>query len=155
MIQRIQTLYLLIAVGVMVVTLVCPVALMNVDGELVTLSAFGISDSVGKLSNMSIFMGIQLALSTLLPLVTIFLFKNRVLQIRLCGAELVMLLGCLAIMGVSIWRMYKTLADSFEWTMFVVRLPVIMPVVAFVLVLLAMRATLRDELLVRSLDRIR
>ena len=40
MIQRIQTLYLLIAVGLMVVTLVCPVALLNVDGEQVTLSAF-------------------------------------------------------------------------------------------------------------------
>ena len=51
MIQRIQTLYLLVAVGLMVVTLACPVALLNVDGEQVTLSAFGISDSVGKLSN--------------------------------------------------------------------------------------------------------
>lgn len=155
MIQRIQTLYLLIAVGLMVVTLVCPVALLNVDGEQVTLSAFGISDSVGKLSNMSIFMGIQLALSTLLPLVTIFLFKNRVLQIRLCGAELVMLLGCLAIIGVSIGRMCRTLVDNFEWSMLALRLPVVMPAVAFILVLLAMRATLRDELLVRSLDRIR
>ena len=155
MIQRIQTLYLLIAVGLMVVTLVCPVALLNVDGEQVTLSAFGISDSVGKLSNMSIFMGIQLALSTLLPLVTIFLFKNRVLQIRLCGAELVMLLGCLAIIGVSIGRMCRTLVDNFEWSMLALRLPVVMPIVAFILVLLAMRATLHDELLVRSLDRIR
>ncbi|MBQ5635735.1 MAG: DUF4293 domain-containing protein [Alistipes sp.] len=155
MIQRIQTLYLLIAVGLMVVTLVCPVALLNVDGEQVTLSAFGISDSVGKLSNMSIFMGVQLALSTLLPLVTIFLFKNRVLQIRLCGAELVMLLGCLAIIGVSIGRMCRTLVDNFEWSMLALRLPVVMPIVAFILVLLAMRATLRDELLVRSLDRIR
>lgn len=155
MIQRIQTLYLLVAVGLMVVTLACPVALLNVDGEQVTLSAFGISDSVGKLSNMSIFMGIQLALSTLLPLVTIFLFKNRVLQIRLCGAELVMLLGCLAIMGVSIGRMCQTLVENFEWSMLALRLPVVMPVVAFILVLLAIRATLRDELLVRSLDRIR
>ena len=155
MIQRIQTLYLLIAVGLMVVTLVCPVALLNVDGEQVTLSAFGISDSVGKLSNMSIFMGIQLALSTLLPLVTIFLFKNRILQIRLCGAELVMLLGCLAIIGVSIGRMCRTLVDNFEWSMLALRLPVVMPIVAFILVLLAMRAMLRDELLVRSLDRIR
>ncbi len=155
MIQRIQTLYLLIAVGLMVVTLVCPVALLNVGGEQVTLSAFGISDSVGKLSNMSIFMGIQLALSTLLPLVTIFLFKNRILQIRLCGAELVMLLGCLAIIGVSIGRMCRTLVDNFEWSMLALRLPVVMPIVAFILVLLAMRATLRDELLVRSLDRIR
>ena len=155
MIQRIQTLYLLIAVGLMVVTLVCPVALLNVDGEQVTLSAFGISDSVGKLSNMSIFMGIQLALSTLLPLVTIFLFKNRILQIRLCGAELVMLLGCLALIGVSIGRMCRTLVDNFEWSMLALRLPVVMPIVAFILVLLAMRATLRDELLVRSLDRIR
>ena len=155
MIQRIQTLYLLIAVGLMVVTLVCPVALLNVDGEQVTLSAFGISDSVGKLSNMSIVMVIQLALSTLLPLVTLFLGKNRVVQIRWCGAELVMLLGCLAIIGVSIGRMCRTLVDNFEWSMLALRLPVVMPIVTFILVLLAMRATLRDELLVRSLDRIR
>ncbi|MBQ7855689.1 MAG: DUF4293 domain-containing protein [Alistipes sp.] len=155
MIQRIQTLYLLIAVALMAVTLFCPVALLNVDGVQVTLSAFGIFDPMGKLSNMSIFMGVQLLLSTLLPLLTIFLYKNRVLQIRLCGAELVMLVGCLVIIGVSIWRMCSLLLEEFEWSMLALRLPVVMPVVAFILVVLAMRATLRDELLVRSLDRIR
>ena len=155
MIQRIQTLYLLVATALMAVTLFCPVALFNVEGTEVTLSAFAVADAQGTLSNMSILMGVQLALATLLPLVTIFLFKNRVLQIRLCGAELVLLVGSLVAMGVCVARVYNTLFESFDWSNLVLRIPVIMPIAAFILVILAMRATLRDELLVRSLDRIR
>lgn len=155
MIQRIQSLYLLIITALMAVTLFCPIAKFNIEGEEVILSAFGVSDTVGTLSSMPVWMGILLAGSTLLPFVTIFLFKHRMLQIRLCGVEIALLVGDLALMAFYIYQLYANFLGKVEWGDMIIGLPVIMPIVSIVLVVLAMRATLRDELLVRSLDRIR
>ena len=155
MIQRIQSLYLLIITALMAVTLFCPIAKFNIEGEEVILSAFGVSDTVGTLSSMPVWMGILLAGSTLLPFVTIFLFKRRMLQIRLCGVEIALLVGDLALMVFYIYQLYANFLGKVEWGDMIIGLPVIMPIVSIVLVVLAMRATLRDELLVRSLDRIR
>lgn len=155
MIQRIQSLYLLIVTVLMAVTLFCPIAKFNVEGTEVVLSAFGVSDSVGVLSSMPIWMGIILAASTLLSLVTIFLFKRRMLQIRLCGVEIALLVGDLALMAFYIYKLYASFFENIEWANMIIGVPVIMPIASIVLTVLAMRATLRDELLVRSLDRIR
>ena len=38
-------------------------------------------------------MGVVLALACVLPFITIFLFKRRLLQIRLCVVEIVLLIG--------------------------------------------------------------
>ena len=45
MIQRIQTLYLMLVTLLMVVTLIFPLVFIGVDGHQVTLSAFTISDA--------------------------------------------------------------------------------------------------------------
>ena len=155
MIQRIQSLYLLVVTALMAVTLFCPIAKFCVEGEEVILSAFGVSDTVGVLSSMPVWMGIMLAVTTLLPLVTIFLFKRRMLQIRLCGVEVALLVGDIALMAFYIYKLYANFFENIEWSNLIIGVPVVMPVVSIVLTVLAMRATLRDELLVRSLDRIR
>ena len=98
-------------------------------------------------------MGILLVLATLLPFVVIFLFKNRQLQIRLCAAEIVLLVGSLVVMGIY----YYLSARLFESVngLGSLKLGMIMPLIAIVFVALATRAIFRDEVLVRSLDRIR
>ena len=154
MIQRIQSLYLLIVVALMSVTLFAPIAMFTVaGGEVFTLSAFSLSSDMQ--SQSTIWMGILLSLATALPLVTIFLFKNRVLQVRLCAVEIVLLLGCIAFMAIYFWLSgANALEDAivehrhFGWS-------AIMPIVALVFTSLAARATFKDEILVRSLDRIR
>ncbi|MDE6862637.1 MAG: DUF4293 domain-containing protein, partial [Alistipes sp.] len=93
MIQRIQTLYLLAAAAFMIVALCSPLAVFNVGAEEFTLSAFALSGAAE--SHNTLWLGILLAAATLLPPVTIFLFKRRQLQIRLCAAELVLLVGSL------------------------------------------------------------
>ncbi len=155
MIQRIQSLYLLVVTALMAVTLFCPIAKFNVEGEEVILSAFGVSDTVGVLSSMPVWMGVMLAASTLLPLITIFLFKRRMLQIRLCGVEVALLVGDIALMAFYIYRLYANFFENIEWSNLIIGVPVVMPIASIVLTVLALRATLRDELLVRSLDRIR
>ena len=157
MIQRIQTLYLMLVTLLMVVTLVCPLVYIGVDGHQVTLSAFTISDAEGVLSYASAWLGAVLAMATLLPFVTIFLYKNRPLQIRLCGVECVLLLGSVVLVGAFTYSVCNNIFADFDitWSNLAFRFPIIMPLVSLVLTPLAMRAILRDELLVRSLDRIR
>ena len=149
MIQRIQTLYLLIVTALMAVTLFCPIVYIAVDGTQVTLSAFSISDAQGVLSHASAWLGGVLAICTALPLTTIFLFKNRQLQIRLCAAEVVLLVGSLVVMGIY-YYLSTRLFDICS-----LKLGIAMPLLAIVFVGLAIRSIFRDEVLVRSLDRIR
>lgn len=157
MIQRIQTLYLLIVTALMAVTLFCPLVYIAVDGTQVTLSAFSISDAEGVLSHTSAWLGSLLILTTALPLVTIFLFNNRPLQIRLCGALCVLLVGALLLIGAFTFSIVNNIFADFtiSWSNIAFRLPVIMPLISVIITPIAMRAILKDEILVRSLDRIR
>lgn len=154
MIQRIQSLYLLIVTALMCVTLFAPIAMFTVaSGEVFTLSAFSLASEMQ--SQGTIWMGILLSLATALPLVILFMFKNRVLQIRLCAVEIVLLVGCIAFMAIYFWLSganaledAEVLHRQFGWA-------AIMPIVALVFAALASRAIFKDEVLVRSLDRIR
>lgn len=154
MIQRIQTLYLLLATICIGAMLLLPLAGYTDGTTEYILKAFMITDSEGTAVQPAIYMGILLALSALVPFVTIFLFKNRLLQIRLCVAELVLLVGSQIMVGIYVYlacRAVKELpfgAASIEvWTA--------LPLAAIIFIVLALRAVFRDEMLVRSLNRIR
>lgn len=152
MIQRIQSLYLLLAAAFMSLTLFMPIATFVVDGQTYELTAFSLT--CGEISQSTIWLGIILAIATALPLITIFLFKKRTLQIRLCAVEVVLLIGSLVLVALYYWltsRLFEGLVidhRQFGWA-------APMPIVALVLSYLASRAIFKDEVLVRSLDRIR
>ncbi len=153
MIQRIQTLYLLIATALMAVTIFTPMAQFFDGTQEYTLTAFALKDAAGVTAQPTIYMGILLALAGVLPFIVIFLFKNRQLQIRLCAAEIVLLVGSLVVMGIY-YYLSARLFDSVNG-LGSLKLGVIMPLLSIVFVALATRAIFRDEVLVRSLDRIR
>lgn len=154
MIQRIQTLYLFIVVALMSLTLFLPVAYFTSDqGTIFTLNAFNISGVVGS----TWVLGVLLAIAALLPLVTIFLFKNRKLQVGLVAAEGVLLVGAIIFIALFYWLIIPdafteanmvVAKSSFGWAAF-------LPVVSLIPTYLAGRAIFKDEVLVRSLDRIR
>lgn len=152
MIQRIQSLYLLLAAALMSLTLFMPIATFVVDSQTYVLTAFSLT--CGELSQSTIWLGIILVIATALPLITIFLFKRRTLQIRLCAVEVVLLIGSLVLVALYYWltsRLFEGLVidhRQFGWA-------APMPIVALVLSYLASRAIFKDEVLVRSLDRIR
>ncbi|MBQ2784185.1 MAG: DUF4293 domain-containing protein [Alistipes sp.] len=152
MIQRIQTLYLLVVTALMSLTLFMPIASFVVGGQTYELTAFALSCEDAL--HTTLWMGIMLSLATLLPFITIFLFKKRTLQVRLCAVELVLLLGSLVLIGLYYWltsRIFEGLEidhRQFGWA-------APMPIVSMVLTYLASRAIFKDEVLVRSLDRIR
>lgn len=154
MIQRIQTLYLLAVIAFMSVTFVAPIATFTAaSGDVFTLSAFELSN--GEQSQSTIWMGIVLVVATVLPLITIFLFKNRQLQLRLCGAEVMLLLGAVAFVVIYYWLSSSNALEGIDIVHRSLGWASIMPLLALVMAFLAARRIFKDEILVRSLDRIR
>lgn len=152
MIQRVQTLYLLAIAALMTTAIFTPLAYFVAGVEEFELYAFSLRSAANSYS--TIYMGVVVALAAVLPFVTIFLFKNRMLQIRLCAVELVLLIGSTVFMAIYYYLGGRMFADL-EFNTQGLRIAIIFPLVSLVLDYLAMRAIFHDEMLVRSLDRIR
>lgn len=154
MIQRIQTLYLLAVTALMAVVLFAPLAWFGGEAGEFELHAFALEATGGETVQSTVYMGIVLALACVLPLVTIFLFRRRLLQIRLCVVEMVLLLGSLAMEGVYYflsWRVFSDMAFHTQG----LKPSIALPLVCMLFTYLALRAIFRDEMLVRAADRIR
>ena len=113
-----------------------------------------LKDAAGITLLPTVYLGVVLVAACLVPLVTIFLFKRRLVQIRLCAVELVLLIGAGAMMGIYFYLCNRYFADS-EFYSHTLKISLVFPLVCLVFDLLALRAIFRDEKLVRSLDRIR
>jgi len=159
MIQRIQTLYLLLAAGLLAVFSLLPFVEFLKDGALFEQTVWGIRASAGTYAPSpevagylvrTTPMGILAGIATLLPFITIFLYKRRLLQLRLCIVEIVLLVGLLAYL---VLYLVRTAGDFSDRAVFA--LADLLPLLALVLTVLSFRAISRDIVLVRSLDRIR
>ena len=155
MIQRIQSLYLVAVVALMATALLTPLAYFAAGSNIYELFAFELVNQANDAASQStIYMGIVVALATIIPLITIFLYKNRMLQIRLCAVELVLLLGAQIFMALY-YYLGNRMFEQLEFHTQGIRIAIIFPLVAIILDYLALRAIFKDEMLVRSLDRIR
>lgn len=154
MIQRIQTIYLLIA-EILIGTLFF-VPLAEITGKEGILYRFqiqgifmeGLPGSGVNLSSWPLI--ILLVLSIILILVTTFMFRNRILQMRLAKIAVFTLVALSVLIYYYVISVTKILAGHYSMSIFSVIL-----VIAPILVYLAIRAIKKDELLVRSIDRIR
>ena len=97
MIQRVQTLYLLLATIFTGLLLFVPLASSDISNMHADLTAWGIY--VTDMTNNGLitqvlshsWFGILLTVTTLLPFATIFLYKNRKRQVLLCIVEIILL----------------------------------------------------------------
>lgn len=154
MIQRIQTLYLLVVSALMAVVLFVPLAWFAGDGGEFRLHAFALRSLDGAAVQPTVYLGVLVAAACVLPFVTIFLFRRRLLQIRLCVVEAVLLIGA-AVMEGSYYYLGCRVFSGLAFHMQGMRAAIALPVVCLVFVWLAARAIFRDEVLVRAADRIR
>ena len=167
MIQRIQSIYLLtIAVLLLLLFFVPTVSIdffLGSQSRAIEMLPFGITETGGGESSIAIgtvYYGILIVVAMVLSLTIIFLFKNRVSQMRLVAADIVLQAGILAFIAYYIYKAYS-LADNIEAVSigakaYVSLSPVCaVPVATIVLSCLAFRGILRDHILIRSLDRIR
>lgn len=154
MIQRIQSLYLLLVSALMAVASFTPLAWFAGDAGEFRLYAFSLRVLGGESVQPTLCMGVLFSLACLLPFVTIFLFRRRLLQIRLCVVEAVLLAGALVMEGIYYFLSWRVFSDlTFHMQGFCVSIA--LPVLCLLFVWLAARAVLHDELLVRAADRIR
>ena len=154
MIQRIQTLYLLVVSVLMAVVLFVPIAWFACEGGEFRLYAFALRSFDGEVVQSAFYMGVLLVAACVLPFITIFLFRRRLLQIRLCVVEGVLLVGAAVMEGIYYYLACRAFA-GFPFHLQGMRAVIALPVVCLVFVWLAARAIFRDELLVRAADRIR
>lgn len=155
MIQRIQTLYLLLAAVLMGLTIFLPLATFYGEGHEFVLTGLSVTDltdpAAPEVMTTNVYLMVLIGLATLLPLVVIFLYKKQFLQVRLCFTETVLLLGTQGFVAYYIMHYLKVI-DVVSWKF---GIPSVFPIVALVFVVLAIRGIVRDQNLIKSLDRIR
>ena len=156
MIQRIQSVYLLVVTILIIICLCSPVG-----------SYIGSDYSVSALTNLCLTMAdgtkdyapwalfVILLVVAVLAFGTIFLFKKRMLpdkrmlQIRLTIFSTILLIGYYATLVTFIFMLKEeSMTFSPSWT-------VCLPLVAIILNWLAIRAIGKDEVLVKAYDRLR
>ena len=149
MIQRIQTVYLLIVAVVAVMVMSLPL------GSLITPES-----AINEMTNLSItaadgsvnydpwaLFAIQMV-SAVLALGCIFLYKKRMLQIRLCLFNIILLIGYYITLAVFVYMLKEDNSFVPSWS-------VCLPFINIVLSWLALRAIGKDEALIRSLNSLR
>lgn len=161
MIQRIQTLYLLAIVALGITLCFVPVLQLVTPEEAAELHVYQLSASgLEEITNESCQPTVCLkglwgllvttVLIPLLALVDIFLYNKRILQARLNIFLAMLCLGYYGVLALYVWLV--KLSMNVDWHI----LPwASVPLVCFVLTLMATRAILKDEALVRAADRIR
>ncbi|HAZ01308.1 MAG TPA: DUF4293 domain-containing protein [Marinilabiliales bacterium] len=147
MIQRIQSIYLLIAALVTVAIYWFPLA--TFDTYIVYACHIEKPENAQALLSMVPLAAFPLV-GTLLAIFSIFKFKNRMLQLKLNRLNMLVLLTSMAIEAVLYFRI-ETLVPAQGKPGFAS----ILPLVAICFIWLANRGIKHDERLVRSADRIR
>lgn len=155
MIQRIQSLYLLMVVVLSTITFFMPlVSFVNsVEALEYSMNYKGIFlvQETGNVFQGDVWtLTVLSALIPLITLVSLFAFKNRVLQLRLSFFNMVLMAGWYVLLFISIW-FAKSLYQA-DWTL---ELVTAFPLINIILTLLAVRAIGKDEALIKSLNRIR
>ena len=145
MIQRIQTVFLLLAAIAYFLLFQFPFAVSDIANPgFLADKVFDIFDNIVLV--------VLTALGGLIALIAIFLYKNRPLQIRL--SYLVIIVGILLILVAGV-LFYNESANIMDKVGISDGLGLFMPVLAFIFGFLAARFIRKDEKLVRSADRLR
>ncbi|MFT3739142.1 MAG: DUF4293 domain-containing protein [Breznakibacter sp.] len=151
MIQRKQSLFLLMAaISTAWLTIGSMAEYVNAEMSYVLkyLGIYPVTATVPVLGTYPL--AISIIASTLLSVTTIFLFKKRQFQIRLCGVNLALIAGIIVFIFYFGRVGHKSLNAMvvYNWSS-------VLPFMALVMIVLAMISISKDEALVRSINRLR
>lgn len=150
MIQRIQTIFLLIAMVLLIVAMFSPLAVLVAGDNILFYKVCGFYKGEEVLFNAWGLLTFA-SVSALLSLITIFMYKNRKLQVRLCNINIITIVIAYITFGVYL----NAGLDKLEATFLRIDYGIALPAIAIILIVLAISRIKKDERLVRSLDRIR
>ncbi|MDA3930421.1 MAG: DUF4293 domain-containing protein [Prolixibacteraceae bacterium] len=152
MIQRIQSVYLLLALIVLGLMGWLPLGGIAADSQIYNFSIQNISNDLsGEVVQNALPLMLMLGIIMILQIAVIFGFKNRVRQMRIATYNIILMLG---LIGVGAYFAYSTINEIGD-ALYTFKIASIFPVVAAILNYLGIRAIGKDEALVRSIDRIR
>jgi hypothetical protein len=153
MLQRIQTVYLLIVVVLTSLLFFMPLAVVGLDGkfgDMTVLNLYPVFEDNGFACESRGIIGIVVAI-ILLTIATVFFYKKRPLQVNML---LINILLKLVFYGIFAYAYLEHTCDAQNATVNL-KLAITFPAVAIILDILAVRRIKADEALVRSLDRLR
>ncbi|MDR1951806.1 MAG: DUF4293 domain-containing protein [Bacteroidales bacterium] len=157
MIQRKQTIFLLLALFSFVFLFAFPFASFKLGTEItcyISLLAIQNLDGFDKLNYMFIIMQVLATLFLSLTGVAIFMFKKRPLQVRLCAFAFltnVFIIGAMFLTASMVVKELNFANDNLVTYL----LPMYIPILTAPCVMFAQRAIRKDEAMVRSLNRLR
>ena len=155
MIQRIQSVYLFLASIVLFSMFFHPLSeMMGPESQYYRIDLSGIYEGVGETAKKieSVLpLRFLVFVSASLSLITIFFYKRRILQMRLCIFNLLLLLGFYALF---LFYFYHT-RNRLDAVAADINITVMFPLVALIFVFMATRGIRKDEMLVKSYNRIR
>lgn len=156
MIQRIQTVYLLLVVVLLIVAMCLPLGYFVADTPPMQYAFMPAGVDLGDTYQSSWGLLAILLLSTIVSLASIFLYKNRMLQIRMTVFNSMLLVG-FYLAFVAFYMILKSDLNELLHLSASLRVhwALSFPLVAIVLNYLAIRAIGHDEVLVKAADRLR
>jgi hypothetical protein len=156
MIQRIQTLFLFLVFALSLAAFFFPVAnFLSSPVYTIELSALGIKEytDYDVIWPNTILLAAVLGLTGLIAFITIFLFKRRMLQIRLIRFDLLLNIIYLALIFFYYVPELETITQTYAE--YISEPGIYFPIVSTLLLVLANRFIMKDEKLIRSADRLR
>lgn len=148
MIQRIQTVYLLLVTGLLIAAMCLPMAtIIDLAGATQAFKPLGLILGDVYQSTWGLFC--ILLLAAIIDFATIFLYKNRMLQLRMCIFSTCLLIG----FYLAFAAFYFVLKGDIS--LFQISWALSLPLVAIILNYLAIRGIGADEAKVQSLNRLR
>lgn len=150
MIQRIQSIYFLLAGILPAFTFCVPSAGFFKNGYGYAMDAAGISNSLGETVSHPWGVMAFTVLCIVLPVITIFRFKERLAQIKMANGQIVSLLLLYITTGVYAYAFARhgNMSMYADWGL-------MFPTLSLLFTWLGRRAVCHDEALVRAADRIR
>lgn len=152
MIQRIQSVYLLIAAILMAVVVYTPLAiLIGTPDSFFLFKSMGIFEDGTILAYPSWGIAVCAIITALISFVSLFLYKKRKVQIKLCYVSIVFIILFYAAFAFYLCTAQTVLEAEFSKVEYGLALPAI----SLILIVLALSKIKADERLVQSLNRIR
>lgn len=146
MIQRIQTVYLLLAAILMAVTAFSPLFVVGTQ----MVNAMSIVEAGEVIKPTWGIVSIAM-LTSFICLVAIFMFKNRKKQLTVVNVSIALVAFFYATTFIYMWSYY----DSFFEKLTAISYGIVLPLCAVIFMFLAKGRIMKDEKLVRSVNRIR
>ncbi|MCF8391849.1 MAG: DUF4293 domain-containing protein [Bacteroidales bacterium] len=154
MLQRIQSIYLLAATSLFIVLFRNPVSRISVSDQLIMeMNAFKIYVISGSGADTIVVWPFTFLLSIvmIIGIVSIFLYKKRTLQMRLCMYNIFLMLGLVGI----IWFYTKFTLNDLDGIQSVYLWPIVIPFISSIFTYLAMKSIQKDDAIVKSYERLR